>query len=126
MFSKLFWIGIAGAAGALSRYGLAGFFQKVLKLSSFPIGTFIVNIVGCFIFGILWTVSLRHSSIDPKTRTALLVGFTGSFTTFSTFIFENGELFRASQWMALTGNLVGQIVLGALALVAGIALGKLV
>jgi len=125
MFSKLFWIGISGAAGALSRYGLAGFFQRFFKFDTFPIGTFLVNAIGCFIFGFIWMLAQRHIQIDSNTRAALLVGFAGSFTTFSTFIFENGELFRASQWLALTGNLFGQIIVGIMALLLGIALGRL-
>ena len=56
---------------------------------------------------------------------ASLVGFVGSFTTFSTFIFEVGMQVRDSQWFAVLGNMVGQNVIGVLALVGGLSLAKL-
>ncbi len=125
MFIKIFWISIGGALGALSRYGLSGLVHNRFKIESFPWGTFAVNVVGCFFFGIVWMFAERHINVSPTIRTALLIGFAGSFTTFSTLIFESTELLRTSQYLALTGNLVGQVVLGGIALVLGISVGKL-
>jgi fluoride exporter len=125
MFMKIVWISVGGALGALSRYGLSGFVQNKLKIESFPWGTFSVNVVGCFFFGVVWMFAERHIQVSPTIRTALLIGFAGSFTTFSTLIFESTELLRTSQYLALTGNLIGQVIIGSIALVIGISIGKL-
>ncbi len=92
---------------------------------SLPWGTAIVNVLGCLVFGLVWGVSENRMGLQPEHRLIVLVGFVGSFTTFSTFIFEVGMQVRDNQWFAVLGNMVGQNVVGVMALVAGLALSRL-
>lgn len=116
---------MAGAAGTLARYGLAGLVQNSVK-GVFPWGTVVVNLSGCLAFGLLWSAMEGRLTIAAETRTVVLVGFMGAFTTFSSFIFETGQLARDSQWLFALGNVTVQNIVGLLALFVGLALGKLI
>ncbi|MBZ0255095.1 CrcB family protein [bacterium] len=118
-------IAVAGAAGTLSRYGLSTLVSSVLG-SDFPWGTFIVNMLGCFLFGFIWSLEEHHLALGPQTRAIILTGFMGAFTTFSTFIFENNQLLTTSQWLHLSINLLMQIIIGLIALSTGIHAARLV
>ena len=125
MIQKLALLALAGGMGALARYGLAGFVQKISGVS-FPWGTLVVNLTGCFLAGLLWSLFENRWIISGETRTVVLVGFMGAFTTFSTFIFETGDLLRSAQWMYATANLTIQNVIGLLALFIGMTVGRLI
>jgi len=125
MFHKFLWLALAGALGTLARYGLAGFVHK-LDGVSFPWGTLAVNLTGCFFTGLLWTLFENRWSVSGETRTLVLVGFMGAFTTFSAFILETGELLCPGEWMYAAANIFMQNGLGLAALFAGAALGRLV
>lgn len=116
-------IAVAGALGAVSRYGLSGLVHRWYG-GEFPFGTFIVNIAGCFLFGLIWPLAEERLMISSELRTVILVGFIGSFTTFSTLIYETSGLLRDSQWLMAAANLGGQVIVGLLALSLGIMLGK--
>ena len=64
-------------------------------------------------------------AVGPETRTILLVGFLGAFTTFSTFAFETGAMLEESEYALAAGNVLGQTVLGLLAVVGGMAIGRM-
>lgn len=121
---KILWLALAGALGTLARYGLGGFVQRNASLS-FPWGTMVVNLSGCFLFGLVWSLAERRVAISGEIRTILLIGFMGAFTTFSTFMFETGEFLRDGEWMWAATNLLGQNVLGIVFLFIGLALGRL-
>jgi CrcB protein len=125
MMQKLALLALAGGMGALARYGLAGFVQKISGVS-FPWGTLVVNLTGCFLAGLLWSLFENRWNVSGETRTVVLVGFMGAFTTFSTFIFETGDLLRSAQWMYATANLTIQNGIGLLALFIGMAVGRLI
>ncbi len=125
MLSKLLLLALAGALGTISRYALAGLVQEAGG-ASFPWGTLAVNLAGCFLAGLLWTLFETHWPLSGRIRMILLVGFMGAFTTFSAFILETGELARASEWGWAALNLALQNVLGLAALFAGAALARLV
>ena len=125
MMQKLALLVMAGGMGALARYGLAGFVQKYNGMS-FPWGTVVVNLTGCFAAGLLWSLFENRWHVSGETRTVVLVGFMGAFSTFSTFIFETADLLRSAQWFYATANLTIQNGIGLLALFMGIALGRLV
>lgn len=117
----LILIALAGALGAISRHGLN---LLMLKLTggNFPWGIFVVNILGCFCFGIIVQLSSYWSFLTSEMRTIVLVGFMGSFTTFSTFIFDTQIFMQEKSWFELGLNLIGQIGLGLLALNLGMKL----
>jgi CrcB protein len=113
------WFGLAGALGSLARYGLSHLLGQWLG-SAFPWGIFITNVLGCFLFGVFWAaIALFHVWSDA-TRIIILTGFMGAFTTFSTFIFDSQALLEGGHWLALALNICGQVVLGIVALQAGI------
>jgi CrcB protein len=122
---KLLLIAVAGGLGSLARYGLSSLVQNWTG-SVFPFGTVAVNILGCFVFGILVAVSEGRFAVSPETRAMILVGFMGAFTTFSTFIFETAALLEKSQWWLALGNMSLQNFVGLAALILGLLLGRLV
>jgi len=124
MLHKIVLLAIAGAIGTLSRYGLAGLVQRI-NSPSFPFGTMAVNIGGCFVFGLLCSIFENRWSVSGETRVVILVGFIGAFTTFSSFIFETGELFRSAEWFRASANMIAQNGLGLFALFLGTTLGRL-
>ena len=123
MFYKITFLALAGAAGTLLRYGLAGVVQKAHG-TSFPWGTLLVNLSGCFLAGMLWTLFESRWPVSPEIRTVIMVGFMGAFTTFSAFILESGELMRSAEWLSAFANLAAQNIFGFAALFTGIALAR--
>lgn len=125
MLHKILLIAVAGAAGSLARYGLGSVVQRAAGVG-FPWGTTVVNILGCLMFGIIWSLAEHRIELGSSFRIFALVGFMGAFTTFSTFQFETAQLLRDSQWLMACGNLLLQNSVGLTAIVAGMALGKLI
>lgn len=117
-------IGFAGALGALARYGLAQATQTLVG-RSFPLGVFVVNLVGCLAFGVVYAATEERGLLAGQWRTILLAGFMGAFTTFSSFIHDTAALARFGQTGLALVNLVGQNALGFLALLLGMRLGRL-
>jgi len=123
--SKIAWIALAGGLGAVARYGVTGLLQTRTG-TGFPWGTFAVNAAGCLVFGFVLAAAETRLTMSPETRAAILVGFLGAFTTFSTLISETRGL-ALDAGLALAGaNLVGQTLLGFTCLVGGVALGRLI
>lgn len=116
-------IGLFGAAGALSRHGLSTAALHFLG-PEFPWGTALVNILGCFLFGLIWTLSEQRGLLPFPHGILLLTGFVGSFTTFSTFSFETAVLMQGGQWGKLALHIFGQNLLGFAALVLGFWAGQ--
>lgn len=123
MIQKLLLLALAGALGTLARYGLTMFVHRFENLS-FPWGTLVVNVVGCFVAGLVWTLFESKWPVSAETRTVVLVGFMGAFTTFSAFILETGELVRSSEWLFTAANIAGQTGLGFVALIAGVGIAR--
>jgi len=124
VLQKLLLIALAGSLGTLARYGLGGLVQTHYgKL--FPWGTVVVNLLGCLLFGLVWSSLEERWPTSGQTRTIILVGFMGAFTTFSTFMFETEELLHGAQWLSAIGYFTIHNVGGLAALVGGLALGRL-
>lgn len=121
---KLVLIALAGAAGTLSRYIMAQAVQRLFG-PGFPAGTFAVNILGSFLFGLVWTLFEDRLPMGSEARMVLLTGFMGAFTTFSTFMFETSALLRHGQWAYALFNIGGQTTLGLLALASGMTVARL-
>lgn len=121
---KLLLLALAGACGTLCRYWLSDAMYAVLG-RDFPWGTWAVNILGCFLFGLVWILAEERGLLSGQTRVIVLVGFMGAFTTFSTYIFESGELLRDAQWLRLALNIGGQNMTGFAALLLGTSLGRI-
>lgn len=121
---KLVLMAMAGAAGTMARYGLAQAVQR-LAGQGFPAGTFAVNVLGSFLFGMVWVLCEDRLPMGSEVRMVLLTGFMGAFTTFSTFMFESSALLRHGQWTYALLNIGGQTLLGLLALAMGMAAARL-
>ena len=124
MIQKLAWLSLAGAMGTLARYGLAGLVHRI-DGSSFPWGTVAVNIIGCFVAGWLYVIFENRWAVSGETRTIILVGFMGAFTTFSAMILETGVLLRSTDWMYAAGNIALQNGVGFISLWAGMTLARM-
>lgn len=121
--AKFGWLFLAGGIGALARYSLAGIAQRVYG-GELPVGTLVVNLLGCLLFGFVWSLAEERLVISGEARFLILTGFMGAFTTFSTFAFESSALLRDSQWFLATGNILLHNVVGILAVLAGMAVGR--
>ena len=118
-------IAVAGAAGALARYGLDGFVARRAS-GAFPWGTFVVNVSGAFVLGFVFTVMTEQLTTAPWLRAGVTIGFLGAYTTFSTLMLESWRLVEGGEIVAGATNLVGSAALGMLAVVAGLTVGRLV
>lgn len=121
--AQMFYIALAGAAGALTRWGVGKFAVRLLG-ASFPYGTLIVNVLGCFLIGLIMHLGLTTTRISETTRTALTVGFLGALTTFSSFSYETLILAAQGRWMGVCSNVALNVVLSLLATLAGLAVAK--
>jgi CrcB protein len=93
MLKLLMLIGTGSFIGGVLRYLVSRSVQNTF-ISSFPYGTFTVNVIGCFLIGLIYGFSERGSILSPDLRLFLTVGFCGGFTTFSTFANESLSLLR--------------------------------
>jgi CrcB protein len=116
-------IAAGGAAGAIARYLLQGWVDQFTG-GRFPWGTFAVNISGSFLLGLVFALAVDRSVLAPEVRVPLMVGFIGSYTTFSTLMLESWRLVEDGDVLFLLGNIIGSVVVGMIALVAGLALGR--
>lgn len=123
MLHKFAGLILAGSLGTLARYGLAGLVHRY-DVSSFPFGTLVVNITGCFLAGFLWSLFENRWVVSGETRTIILVGFMGAFTTFSAYMLETTALMRTSEWLYAGANMFFQNGFGLFAMFAGIIVGR--
>jgi fluoride exporter len=114
-------VAVGGALGATARYLVADLVHRVAS-PYFPWGTFVVNVSGCFVFGLVAGAGEAFGVVGPLTRAFVLVGILGGYTTFSSFTFETATLARGGELTAALGNIVGQVVVGLIAFWAAAAL----
>lgn len=116
--AKVILIFVGGGFGSICRYGLAGVGQK-LTSGSFPLGTLIVNVLGCLLIGFLNYLFAGPYLIRTEYRVALTIGVLGGFTTFSTFGWETFSLANDGDWLRAMMNIILSVGLGFLAVVIG-------
>jgi CrcB protein len=124
MLQKIALIAVAGAFGSASRFALDSFVKNHYA-GNFPLGIALVNILGCFIFGLVWSLGEKAVMIAPESRIIILTGFIGAFTTFSTLMFDTYNLANTSNWHFAILNVIIQIVAGFFSLIAGIKVASL-
>jgi CrcB protein len=118
-------IAIAGAFGAVARYGLSGLTHRMLGWG-FPYGTFVVNILGCFVMGFIMKASLTTTLIPETWRIVITIGFLGALTTFSTFSYETIKLLEDGSYALALTNIAANVILGIAATIAGAIISKLI
>ena len=116
-------IGIGGFVGAVARYGIALWIGQRWG-RSFPLGTFMINVSGSFLIGLLMTLMVDRFTVDPRWRLLLVVGFLGAYTTFSTFEYETGALLKDGEWAFAMLNVILSVVVGFIALKVGEMIAK--
>jgi CrcB protein len=116
-------IAIGGAAGAVSRFAVDDTLTRWLG-GSFPVGTLVVNLSGTFVLGILVALVIERSTLPSDIRAPVMIGFIGAYTTFSTWMLESARLMDDGAWLMAAANLGGSVLLGLLAVFAGLAVGR--
>lgn len=118
---KLLLIAVFGAIGTLARYGLQGFVQTRMG-STFPYGTLLINLTGCFFLGLIGQITLNRMIVPPELRMAIAIGFFGGYTTFSSFGWETAKMLEAGEWLWATTYVATSVLFGLVLSVAGIRL----
>jgi fluoride exporter len=122
-FGRIMAVAAGGALGAVARY-LINISPLQTYLKPFPLPTFLINVSGSFLIGFLLILLGERLQVNENLRLALMVGFLGAFTTFSTFELEIWELIRESNYTTALLYLVLSVVAGFVGVVAGIALAR--
>jgi CrcB protein len=120
---KTILVGVAGLIGTLLRYWLSGLVARGYG-ETFPWGTLVVNLVGCFLAGAVFHVTEERFLISPTLRTVILIGFLGGFTTFSSYGLQTFTLLRDGEigWAAV--NIAASNVFGLLMVWTGYVVSK--
>ncbi|MXX93840.1 MAG: fluoride efflux transporter CrcB [Chloroflexi bacterium] len=122
---KLLSVAIGGAAGALARYGTVVAYQRFAP-STFPLAILTVNVLGSLLFGLIWAYAEDRDWISENMRLLVLTGFLGSFTTFSTFAFDEAMFIRSGSWSIFVANLLISNAAALAAVFVGFRVGKLI
>ena len=120
---RLLLIGAFGAIGTLARYGLQGLVQIKMG-STFPYGTLLINLTGCFFLGLIGQILLNRVIVPPEWRMAIAVGFFGGYTTFSSFGWETAKMMEDGEWVRASAYVAASVVAGLFLSVAGIRLAN--
>lgn len=120
---KLLLIALGGAIGTLARYGTGTLLAEPTARHGFPYGTLAVNLAGCFVMGLLQGIFVDRL-IQPQYRLALLVGFLGGYTTFSSYGWETTAFLQAGQWRMAALNFGANNFLGVPLVILGYVLGR--
>lgn len=116
-------IGLGSSIGGMLRHVLAESIQQKLQ-STLPFGTFTINVIGCFLIGIVFGLFDR-GNLSQEWRLFLATGLLGGFTTFSAFSMETVNLLRDGQYWSVMTYVAGSVVIGLLATFAGISITKI-
>jgi CrcB protein len=120
---QLIAIASGGAAGALFRFWVSNGVYSLLG-RGFPYGTLVVNVLGSLVMGFLYVLLLERTTVSPELRGALLIGFLGAFTTFSTFSIETLNLLEQAELLKAGLNILLSVVACVLACWFGLMVGR--
>ena len=118
------WVGAGGFGGALARYGIDLWFVPRAR-GGFPWSTFLINVSGCFVLGVLMALFRYRLSLRPEVQLAITVGFLGAYTTFSTFAFQAMSLDREGARPLAAAYVGASVAVGLVAVYLGNWFGKL-
>ena len=121
---RFLYVSLGAIVGANSRY-LIGLWAAERLGVSFPYGTMIVNITGCFLIGLFNGLGELGLAIPPNVRLLFTVGFLGAYTTFSSFGFESISLLRVGDFLAASLNITINVVVGLAAVVLGLYVARI-
>jgi CrcB protein len=117
------WIALGAIVGACARYFLSLVIARDFSWA-FPYGTLLINVTGSLIVGFFLVFSTERVLLDPKWRLLVVIGFCGSYTTFSSYAYESFALVERGQWLLTGINVIGSNALSLAAVFAGAALAR--
>jgi fluoride exporter len=121
--NKYWMVGIGGFLGAIARFWLGGFISNRLG-AKFPYGTFVINISGSYLIGLIVTLLAERSHWSANWRYLIPIGFIGAYTTFSTFELETFQTLRDGEFVFASLNVVLSVVVGFIAVWLGVITGR--
>lgn len=124
MIKTILLVGLGGGLGSVLRYLITAFAGKLFHAAFFPIGTFAVNVTGCFMMGLLLGWCELHLSLHPHLKLLFITGFCGGFTTFSTFSAESIKLFESGNTLMAVFYILSSTLTGLLAIWCGLGLTR--
>lgn len=124
MIRAIILIGIGGGIGSIMRYLSSVWIGKYTQMA-FPGATFFVNIIGCFLIGLLLGLLERNLLTNPDLKFLFITGFCGGFATFSTFALENILLFQSGNMLIAFLYIAASVLLGVLAVWLGLFMANL-
>ena len=116
---QLLLVAAGGAIGSVARWRVSGWVLHQAVDWRFPIGTFVVNVLGCLIVGVLAGLAIKEDFFSTDQRLLLFTGVMGGFTTFSAFGLETFYLLRRGEYLMAGSNMVLSMVVGMAALWVG-------
>lgn len=120
---KYFMVGVGGCLGSILRFWLGSYIGGRLG-SRFPYGTFVINVTGSFLIGLVLTTLAEGTQWSPNWRYLIPIGFIGGYTTFSTFEYETLRLVQDGQMVAAMLNVVMSVMVGFAGVWAGMVAGR--
>jgi len=123
VIKNILLVGLGGGAGSILRYLCQRWFAEVYS-HSFPLGTFAVNITGCFLIGVFWGLTFRTFDSNEHWKLFLMTGICGGFTTFSAFTLEGIVLLREQKLGLFFLYVAGSVLVGVALTLAGMKLTR--
>lgn len=120
---KYVMVGVGGFMGAIARFVLGSYIGNRFG-SRFPYGTFVINMTGSFLLGVVMTVLAEKTDANPNWRYLVPIGFIGAYTTFSTFEYETLRTVQDGQMLIGFANVALSVIVGFAAVWAGIVVGR--
>jgi CrcB protein len=118
-------VGVGGFFGAITRYLVD---RRVTDWTggALPWGTFAINVSGSFLVGLLFALIVERSALSPSLRAPLMIGFLGAYTTFSTWMLESWRTIEDGAWLLAMVNIGGSVLVGMVAVIAGVVIGRMI
>jgi fluoride exporter len=121
--TKYWVVGLGGFLGSILRFWLGGYISNRMG-ARFPYGTFVINVTGSFLIGLVATLLAERTHWSPNLRYLIPIGFIGGYTTFSTFEFETFQSFRDGELLSAFLNVILSVGAGFIAVWLGVIAGR--
>ncbi len=120
---KYIMVGIGGFLGAIARFWVGGYVYERMG-TKFPYGTFVINVSGSFVIGLVMSILTERTHLHPNWRYLIPIGFIGAYTTFSTFEYETLAAARDGAWAVALANVVLSVAFGFVGVWLGMVAGR--